>query len=111
MKHTKIALRARTQVPRRDEITIPIHLREGDVLKWSFATSSNNIDFDVKFLSAKAKDWSCIVEKSRVESQKDLQKGSYVASESSGMYFSRAIFKTHAQTHTHKHTHAQVHSH
>ena len=98
-------------VPRRDEITIPIHLREGDVLKWSFATSSHNIDFDVKFLSVNAKDWFGVIEKSRVESQKDLQKGSYVASESSGMYFSRAIFKTHAQTHTHKHTHAQVHSH
>ena len=95
-------------VPRRDEITIPIHLREGDVLKWSFATSSHNIDFDVKFLSVNAKDWSGIVEKSRVESQKDLQKGSYVASESSGMcfsvFFSLKPSSRHTLTLTHTHT-------
>jgi hypothetical protein len=63
---------------------IPIHVGEGDVLKWSFATSSHNIDFDVKFLSIEASDWSVITTKSRVESQKMLQQGSYVASGTAG---------------------------
>ena len=98
-------------VPRRDEITIPIHLCEGDVLKWSFATSSHNIDFDVKFLSLDSKDWFEIVEKSRVESQKSLQKGSYVASKSAGTrcvvhmtFRNRPLVSNHF-------SHTQVHSH
>lgn len=70
------------QVPRREEITIPIHLQEGDVLKWEFATSSHNIDFEVKFHSIEKTNWSVVAIKSRIDSHKMLQNGSHVASTS-----------------------------